>query len=221
VNALRLAALLSVSAASFAGGRLAQPALYEPLTSASLSYVAVTPAGPCGGDAVPGPVAGGCWQTEVPWEVRSVSGQLPVLRDTHRSRTTPATVAQVSALVQAVVVPAAQAAFSGPLSVPGVYPTPTLEHVVWASFVLRVDGARLSEPTGYPALEALIVLPSLVAGVPPLRQIVQLAPPLPTYDADGGLVPPVSPVPPEAVAAVNALIESHVLPAIREETGLL
>jgi hypothetical protein len=152
--------------------------------------------------------------------VVSVSGQLPPLGATHRSRTTPATVAQVSALVQAVVLPSAAAAFAGPLSVPGVYPTPTLEHVQWASFVLRADGARLSEPTGYPALEALIVLPSLIPGVPPLRRIVQLAPTPATADADGGQVPGSSPIPAEAVLAVGTLIQTYVLPAIREETGL-
>ena len=224
MNALRLAALLSVSAASFAGGRLAQPALYEPLTSASLPRVTVLPAGACHDGATPGPY-GGCWETEAPWTVASVSGHLPALSGTHRSATNAATIAQVRGLLETVGLAAARAALAGPLSVPGVYPALTLAHVEWASFVLRQDGARLAQPAAFPAVEVRVRVPALVAGVPPLERVVQVPAPYQVVtgvDADGGTLfaPAPGTLPPEAVAAVGALIDGYVLPAITAETGL-
>jgi len=224
VNALRLAALLSVSAASFAGGRLAQPALYEPLTSASLPRVTVHPSGECLTGATAGVTAGTCWMTEAPWEVASTDGVLPALRDTHRSATNAATVLQVQGLIEQVGLPASRAVMAAVLAT-GVFADPVITDVEWAGFVLRPGGARLAQPAALPALEMRVTLRSMVVGVPPITRIVQVPGPhnvVAGVDADGGTTyaPAPGTLAPAAVAAALALIDAHVPAAIRAETGL-
>lgn len=221
----RILAILAITnAASFAGGRLGQPNLYQPLTTASLAYVAVHPAGECHDGATAGVLPGTCWMTEAPWSVASTDGVLPALGDRHRSATNAATITQVQGLIITVGMPAVRAVMADVLAT-GVFADPEITDVEWASFVLRADGARLAQPAAFPALEVRVTLRSLVQGVPDISRIVQVPGPYSVVtgvDADGGTL--TSPAPgtltQDAVDAALALIDAHVPAAIRAETGL-
>lgn len=221
----RILALIAVTgAASFAGGRLAQPDLYQPLTSASLAYVAVHPAGECHDGATPGVLPGTCWMTEAPWRVESTDGVLPPLSARHRSATNASTIAQVQGLVTTVGLPAVRAVMADVLAT-GVFADPIITDVEWASFVLRADGARLAQPAAFPALEVRVTLRSLVQGVPNISRIVQIPGPylvVTGVDADGGTLTAPAPgtLTQESMSAVATLVDTYVLPAIRAETGL-
>ncbi len=186
MNPAKLAALiLTASAASFAGGKLSQPDLYAPLANAHFLAVHVIPDGrhPACGDA------GSCWLTHAIVSAPSESGKLPAIQYEHWSPTNKGTIAEITALIENVILPAFVAQNLAPLALKDVYPVPTLAHVQWAGIEREQFVASVS-------------VPSLVQGVPPLVGVVRGDPPA------------------LAKASVEGLVETHLKPAVRAETGL-
>lgn len=168
--------------------KLSAPAAarFEPLAPAHFEYTHIT----FRGVSAVLPVHGVVWApvTHVRYSVPSTrAGGAPYANE-HRSLTRSETVPGIVALTQGVIFPAALAQCPD-LADHDAYPTLT------EAFVDYV-GVEGSEAVG------LLVVPSLLEGLPPLRCQVH------------------APASAEALAQVAGMVSGYLLPAIKAETGL-
>ncbi len=160
-------------------------ARFEPLTQGAIEYVHVIWRGArseADAGAAYAPV------THVRYVVPSTKGGVPYVGE-HSSFTSGDTLASLLGLNRAVIFPAAKAQCPD-LADTEAYPALEDGHVEYSGV----------EP-GKKAVARLVV-PSLLAGLPPVTCDVR------------------TPAPAEAMALVSGMVDERVLPAIREETGL-
>lgn len=203
MNRLALGLALSLSAA--AGGTAVKqldPEVFITPVLGDVLDVGVLPNGACpvADDAgvteaaIPGGIEGTCFQTVAHVQPRSRRAGLVVQPIEHLSTTHPEAAGALSGLLAGVVMPAVRK--QEPLaSNADLFEEPTLAHLQLVRVNAPGDGraARLW-------VEARV--PSLRPGIPAAEVRVSEMPP------------------PEALGAMNALVEARVLPAVAEQTGL-
>ncbi len=160
-------------------------ARFEPLTQAAVEYVHVIWRG------VPASTDAGVAYaplTHVRYKVPSTKGGAPYVGE-HRSFTNGDTLESLLGLNRAVIFPAAKAQCPD-LADAEAYPALEDGHVEYSG--VEADKKAV----------ARLVVPSLLAGLPPVVCDVR------------------TPAPAEAMALVAGMVDERVLPAIKEETGL-
>lgn len=160
-------------------------ARFEPLTQAAVEYVHVIWRG------VPASTDAGVAYaplTHVRYKVPSTKGGVPYVGE-HRSFTNGDTLESLLGLNRAVIFPAAKAQCPD-LADAEAYPALEDGHVEYSG--VEADKKAV----------ARLVVPSLLAGLPPVTCDVR------------------TPAPAEAMRLVAGMVDDRVLPAIREETGL-